>query len=731
MFRRRRRRYQRYILKPKNVIIKKRLKAPNLLTKLIIITGLFSFIIFCGATVGIIFGFVTSMPDLRPIIEIEGMEYWELPTKVFSNNDELIAIFSIGRRELVKLSDIPDNLIKAIIATEDAEFYEHCGINLKGILRAFLANLKAGRIIQGGSTITQQLVKNLFLTQKRTYRRKIQEIILAIMVEKRLTKNEILERYFNKIYFGHGNYGVETAALFYFDKHVSKLDLAECAMLAGLPSAPNRFSPFAHPEAAIKRQALVLSRMEEEGFITSAQAAQAREEFKNKIKELAERRFAKVSNVVNVAPYFTEYIRRKLSRIYGESAIYKGGLRVYTTLDVEMQKAAEEVLSTALSRLNKNKTQKNLTIEGALIAIEPSTGYIKAMVGGSGFTKDNQVNRVVQAHRQSGSAFKPFVYAAAIDLGFTPATLLEDTPVTYVGNDGKEWEPQNYDRIFRGTVTLREAFEKSINVASIRLLEQITPRRAAQYAYRMGIKSKLNVDLSLVLGTSEVTPMEMAVAYIPFVNQGIKTEPIAIKCIKDKDGMIIEERMPQEERVLSPQTAYIMTSLMQGVVKNGTAKAVIGNRLGRPVAGKTGTTNDFVDAWFVGFTPQLVAAVWIGYDEGQFSMGHGMCGGRVAAPIWRDFMMKIIDKMPAVPFHKPNGVVCIAIDQEVGLLATKYCPKIKNEYFIQGTEPKEYCYAHTQQQEYLFEEEFAPFEFDEHILDEIIEEDFDKVMLEE
>lgn len=734
MFRRRRRRlFQRYApVKPLSALNTRLklgfgLKSPNFLTKLIILSGLFAFLAIVGATTGIIIGFSSSMPDLGPVLETEGMEYWELPTKVFSNNNELISVFSVGRREIIKLQEVPKNLVNAVIATEDADFNKHRGINPKGMLRAFTVNLLSRKIAQGGSTITQQLVKNLFLTQERTYRRKIQEIILALMVEKKLTKNEIMERYLNKIYLGHGNYGVESAALFYFDKHAKDLSLSQCAMIAGLPGSPSHFSPISHPDAAVKRQAVVLKRMESVGLITQEQAAAAKEEFLSQLSAMSKKAFAKACTTINVSPYFTEYTRQNISKEYGDNAVYKGGLKVYTTMDIGMQKAAEVILTRALDELNKKRANKVSRIEGALVAIEPSTGYIKAMVGGSGFSKYNQVNRVFQAHRQPGSTFKPFIYATAIDAGYTACTLLDDSPVKYTGIDGKEWEPKNYENKFQGVVTLREALEKSINVASIKLLEKISPRKAVTYTRRMGIKSYISPDLSMALGTSEVTPIELATAYIPFANQGIKTEPIAIKCIKDKGDVVIKENMPQEERVITPQTAYLMTSLMKGVVERGTARATIGGNLGREVAGKTGTTNECVDAWFIGYTPQLIICVWIGYDKGQIPLGHGMTGGVVAAPIWRDFMLGISNKIPSVSFPRPEGIITACIDPSTGLLATQNCPWMRNEHFIKGTEPIKYCTTHVGPPAQGKQEQNAALPE----VEEPVEEDVDKVMLEE
>lgn len=662
--------------------------------KIIIIAGIMGFFIVAGMGAGIIVAFWNNLPSLDMVKSYE-MGGYGLQTTIYSLNNELVAKFAEEKRELISLSDVPANLINGIIATEDTQFYHHRGINLKGILRAFISNIKSGRISQGGSTITQQLAKNIFLTQERTYRRKIQEILLAILIERELTKEEILERYLNKIYFGHGIYGVQAASLFYFDKPVKDLSLDECALLAGLPCSPGRYSPLINPLASLERQSLVLKRMEEVGFITLSLSEAAKISMANKIKRFSSKKiFAKANTTINKAPYFTEYIRQELEQEYGGNAIYRGGLKVYTTLDLKMQRAAEIALGNALEGLNRGKAANSPKIEGALVAIEPKTGYIKAMVGGSGFTSLNQMNRAIYAHRQPGSSFKPFIYAAAIENGLPPNTFLQDEPVSYTGANGEIWEPSNYEDKYYGKVTLRTALEHSINIATIKLLEQVGPRRVIALAHRMGIKGRLAADLSLALGVSEVTPLEMTAAYTAFANQGVKTSPIAIRYIKNYTDNLLEEKTIQTQSVISPQVAYLMTNLMEGVVTSGTARDAVGNRLGREVAGKTGTTNDYVDAWFIGFTPELVATVWIGYDKGQISLGHGQAGGVVAAPIWTDFMQRALSPYPTSSFPVPEGVVFKTIDPETGLLATNACPRRRSEVFISNTEPTEYCYLH-------------------------------------
>jgi len=738
------------------------------------ILSLFSLIIL-GLIIIPLHLYLSTLPSIRVLEEYRP----GIITKIYDTNGQLIGQFAEERRILIPLSSVPKNLLDATIAVEDSRFYRHCGIDFPGIMRALWMNLKARKIVEGGSTITQQLSKLLFLTPEKTIRRKIKEALLALQIEHRYSKDEILELYFNQIYFGHGAYGVEAAANAYFGKHAQELTLAESALLAGLPRSPVRYSPYNNPELALKRSAHALRRMVKESFITKEEAAQANQE-PLELKRLTAGE--------NEAPYFVEHIRRKLERRYGTYAIYRGGLRVYTTLDLEMQKIAQKSLKEGLRNVDKTfgwrkpekATEEELTlfakekrsrilalleedrvypgivkkatstfalidlggglegslpvkniawtgfrypstilksknkvevkvveldgekeriilaleqrpkVQGAIIALEPNTGYIRAMVGGYDF-EESEFNRVTQAKRQPGSAFKPFIYTTAIDSGYPPTYIIIDAPVIYDDWDEK-WTPRNYDEKFIGPTTLRIGLAQSRNVVTIKLLEKIGVRRVVSYAHRMGIKSYLGPDLSLALGTSEVIPLEMASAYGVFPNQGIKTEPLSILKVLDRSGNILEENFPKEEEVLKPATCYVMTNLLRGVVEHGTgwrARAV-----GQPCAAKTGTTDECTDAWFVGFTPNLVTCVWVGFDE-KISLGKDMTGSRVAGPVWTNFMRETYKDRPIREFPTPEkGLTFARICPESGLLATKECPQVMVEAFLEGTEPTECCDLH-------------------------------------
>lgn len=623
---------------------------------------------------------LNGLPLLSPLKDDKNPEYCDLPTSVYANKEELIAIFTVNRQKIVSLQDMPKQLIDTVILIKDPDFYQHKGIDFKKIISLHPSFHHY--------TITEELIMPLFSKRDDTLKRRLEVAILAMQAEKKFTKEKIISRYMNKIFLGHGSYGVEAGSWCYFHKHVKDLDIAECALLAGLLSNPEEFSPFVYSEKAGKKQDEILGRMEKAGFITNKQRLDAKDEMEGKLNRIKSRGLTNIETMLNKIPYFTKYIRQQLSMEYGNAAIYKQGLKVYTTLDLNFQKQAEMVLGNALIELNKKNTNTT-RIEGALIAIDPTTGYIKAMVGGSGVTNFNQINRVINTRRQPGSAFKPFVYAAAIDSGFTAATLLNDSQISY----GK-WQPKNYEDRFLGTISLRYALEQSINVASVRLLNKIGAKKAISCAQKMGIKSKLDADLTLTLGVSAVTPFEMAEAYTAFAHNGVRAEPMGIRYIKNYEGNLLAVQLPKTQQVLSPQVAYIMLDMLKGVVERGTARGALRGRLGREAAGKTGTSNDCVDAWFIGFIPQLLVCVWIGHDRGQISMGKEMCGGTVAAPIWRDFMLKVIPQIPPASFQKPNGIIEVNIDPFTGLKATGYCPRTKNEIFIMGTEPKGTCTTH-------------------------------------
>jgi penicillin-binding protein 1A len=543
------------------------------------------------------------------------------------------------------------------------------------IIRAFFKNILAGRIVQGGSTITQQVTKYFLLSPERSLSRKIKEAILAYRVENELSKENILFLYLNQIYLGHGAYGVESAAQSYFGKHVEDLSLAEATMLAGLPRAPSKYSPFVNSKGAKERQAYVLKRMLKEGYITDKQFKQAlttpltfnTEENKQILK----------------APYFTEHIRRYIEEKYGSDALYKEGLLVYTSLNLDMQNAAQVSLESGLMDLERRHKyqgyRQSSRLQGALMCMDPDTGYVRAMVGGKDFKK-SEFNRAIQAKRQGGSAFKPIIYAAALDKGYTPATILVDSPISYDNLiEGEPWQPKNFDGEFRGPITFREALAKSINVVAVKILGDLGIDYVARYASMLGITSPLNMDLTMALGSSSVSLLELTRAYAVFAAQGRIVEPIFVTKVVDQNGMVLEENKPQVEEVISPQTAYIMTNLLKGVVQNGTGSKA--QALGRPCAGKTGTTNDYVDAWFIGYTPEIVTGVWVGFDEGNRPLGENETGSQAALPIWIQFMKEALKNKEILDFPVPEGIVFVNIDSKTGLPATPNSTGIIPESF--------------------------------------------------
>ncbi|MFQ6032611.1 MAG: penicillin-binding protein 1A, partial [Candidatus Zixiibacteriota bacterium] len=604
---------------------------------------------------------------------------------------------------------MPPHLIDALLATEDRRFFKHWGVNLLALARAFWHNLWEWRWAQGASTITQQLARTLFLTPEKTISRKIKEILTAMKIERNYSKEEILEMYLNQCYFGKGAYGVQAAALLYFNKNVEDLSISDCAVLIGIPKNPSRYSPIDHPKLAQLRRNIVLNAMRD---------------FKKISPELADS-LKKIPLEINPsslptgeAPYFTEMVRQYLENKYGEDALYRGGLSVYTTLNLDLQKAAEEALKTQLDMLQKNMenthtrwdttytivvidssgvdpTKKRIykEIQGALVALENRSGNILALIGGKDFGQ-SQFNRAVQAKRQPGSGFKPFIYTAAIDNGARPIDIMYDTPFTLIGEDGKEWSPENFDLIFRGPVTLREALAKSINVISAKLIEKVTPQQTIFYASNMGIRSALSPYPSLALGTSELTLLEVVSAFSVFPNRGIRVEPRYILKITDRYGNLLEEnKTSKKEEVLSAQTAYIMTTMLQSVINKGTGWGARARGLYRPAGGKTGTSDDCTDNWFIGFTPQITAGIWIGYDD-KTVIGENITGAHTALPVWSDFMIKAHDTLEVKDFEVPAGIMFETVCLESGLLATDRCPRIITDVFTEETVPKEYCDLH-------------------------------------
>ena len=609
-------------------------------------------------------------------------------TRVYTDDDELMTELQEVRRTFVPLAEIPLSLRQAIIAVEDAQFYSHYGINFRGIARAAWNNLRYGRIVEGGSSITQQLAKVLFLTPDKSFSRKLKEAVIALELERRYSKDRILELYLNQIYFGHGSYGVEAASRTYFGKSVRDLTLAEVALLAALPRAPGVYSPFDRPEIAGRRRAFVLNRMAEVGFITKAQAHRATALSLGLIPPERRR---------TTGQYFLEYVHQLLEAKFGSDMVYKGGLHVYTTLSPAMQLAAEQVLREGLRELRERTGAKvagkakaaptDGYPEGALVTIEPQTGYIKALVGGSDFAR-SEFNRAIHARRQAGSAFKPFVYLAALEAGLTPATVIDDSPVSYVGRDGKEWKPDNYDGKYRGPTTLQRGIDDSINVVTVKLMERVGIHRVIEVARRMGITAPLNEDLTLALGSSEFSLLELTSAYAVLANLGVRMEPIAIRYITDAQGRLLEENVPQGGEVIRPEVAFVATQMLRGVVERGTGQRARG--LGRPIGAKTGTTNDYSNAWFIGFTPNLATGVWVGYDRPR-SLGRDETGARAALPIWVAYMRSALGKVPAQDFLTPERVSMAVVDLNRGCRDRAGSETAVTMAFIEGTEPQTPC----------------------------------------
>jgi penicillin-binding protein 1A len=584
--------------------------------------------------------------DLPPAKALE--EYTpSVGSRVYAEDDEFLTEFQAERRIFVPLQQIPLGLRNAVIAVEDARFYSHFGVDVRGILRAAYANFRHGRVVEGGSTITQQLAKVLFLTPDRSFSRKVKEALLALELEKRYSKDRLLELYLNQVYMGHGAYGVEAAARTYFGKSVQDLSLPESSMLAGLPRSPGNYSPFERPELVQRRRAIVVGRLLEQGYISEAEAKAANRAPLGLVPP--ERRRGS-------GQYFLGYLQQSLEAKYGSDVLYKSGLAIYTTLDAGLQRAAEQALLEGLQAIvtrqagraaNRGKGTAG-TPEGAVVVIEAATGYIRALIGGADFAR-TEFNRALHAHRQPGSAFKPFVFLAALEAGRAPTEMLDDSPMRYV-SAGKEWVPENYDGKFRGAVTLQQALEESINVPTIRLLEQLGVDPVIDAARRAGIQSPLPHDLTLALGSGDVTLLELTTAYGTFANQGIRMEPLMVRYVTDAQGRLVEENIPQGREVIAPGIATGLTQMLRGVVDRGSG---VGARvLERPLAGKTGTTNDFSNAWFVGYTPSLVTGVWVGHDRPR-SLGHDETGARAALPIWVGVMRAALRGQPVEEFPTP------------------------------------------------------------------------------
>ena len=588
------------------------------------------------AGIGVGIGFITASINTKTDISQDILP--PVSSQIYdSAGNELANIHATENRLPVKIEQVPVNLQHAFIAVEDNRFYEHNGVDPRGLLRAAWSNINEREISEGGSTITQQLAKNAYLTQDRTMQRKIQEMFLAMKLEKQYTKQEILELYLNQIYFGQGAYGVQAAAKTYFGKDVEQLNLSECALLAGIPKSPNYYSPFNNVQAAKERRNVVLDQMVKYGYVGRMEAQDA----KNAELQLA---YPAQPTDKKEAAYFIEYVTQLLIDKYGADAVYKEGLKVYTTIDMDIQHKAEAAVAANLPDYGQDANGV-MQPQASLVAIDPKTGYIKAMVGGRG---TDQFNRATLAERQPGSAFKPFVFAAALENGFTPDTVIDDSPITING-----WSPQNDSRRFSGPVTMRTVATFSMNVPTVKIAQKVTMDKAIYYAQEMGIttfvldgeQNDRNFATSLGGMTKGVTPLELTSAYGTFANKGLYVPHTAITKVLDRNGKILEQAEPQTKIVLSEESAADLTSMLEDVILKGTGKRA---SIGRPAAGKTGTTSNYHDAWFVGYTPDLVAGVWIGNDNNTSL--DGIMGGQTPAAIWSTFMQNALADVPAHDF---------------------------------------------------------------------------------
>jgi penicillin-binding protein 1A len=724
-----------------------------------------------GIITGVLFAYAGDLPGVTALDDYAPSTI----TRVYGARGEIVGEFAIQRREVISYEAIPPKLRQAILAAEDSEFEQHFGLSIPRIVVSLMKDILERRKAAGASTLTQQLARKLFLTDEKTWERKIKEAILAIQIEKRYTKREIFTFYCNQMYFGHGVYGVEAASRLYFGKSAKDLTLEEAALIAGILQGNVRQSPYVNRDAALRRRNYTLTRMAEVGYITDAEAEAAKK------KPIVVRDDPPSQNS-SAAPYFLEEVRKELEGRYGAKQLYENGLSVQTALDLNLQEAATRALDDGLRRVDKRrgfrKPKRNVVqeghsidtfrqprwdrpmrqgdvvpavvsavdgtsiqlragslrvtidrkgyawtgkapaaqlvtrgdlvevrlttvseqgdtatgtleqtpaVEGAALAIDNRTGQIKAMIGGFSFDR-SKFNRATQAYRQVGSGFKPIVYTAAIDRGYTPVTILMDTPTSFNGGAGQPpYAPMNYDRQFEGPVTLRHALEQSRNVPAVRVMDQLGPTQVIAYARRLGLESPLPPYLAVALGAAEATLLEMTSAYSVFPNQGVRMRPYSILKVTDRSANVLEENRPEPRDAIRADTAYVMTNLLRGVVQRGTGARA--SALKWTIGGKTGTTDDYTDAWFIGFDSDITIGVWIGYDQKR-SMGPAGTGSETALPIWMEIMKAWIgDRTEAPPFEPPGNIVFVSVDRLSGDAALDGTPGAITEAFISGTQP--------------------------------------------
>ncbi|MFC1825771.1 penicillin-binding protein 1A [Thermodesulfobacteriota bacterium] len=648
-----------------------RLNKKTVAILLILIAGAF-----CGIMAGAFLALIHDLPQIRNLESFKPSTV----TRIYSADKALLAELFVEKRDPVTLKEIPDYLKSALIATEDRTFYKHSGVDLKGIARAIIKDIKAGEFIEGASTITQQLAKTLFLTPRKTITRKIKEAFLAFQLERRYTKDEILELYLNQVYFGSSAYGVESAARIFFGKPVKNLDLSECALIAGMPKAPSRYSPLVNKDLAVKRRNTILKQMKDTGIITETTYHTAVKEPLN---------LGPKEKNATKAPYFVEHVKKLLEDTLGSSRLYKGGLTVFTTLDFELQKIAEQAVANGLAALEtrmKHHKIKDPDPQSALVCLDVQTGGVLAMIGGKDFYQ-SPYNRAVTARRQPGSAFKPIVYAHAIERGFSQNATILDAPVAFKNPDNKEWKPQNFSEKYNGEMTFRMALSLSKNIPAVRLIEILGPSSVARFGYELGLESTLAPNLSLALGTSEVTLLDLTAAFAVFPNRGKRIKPFGVVEVLDRKGRIIWRVKPRKKVAMSREGAAIMTNMLEGVIREGTGKNA--RVIKHPVAGKTGTTNDYKDALFIGFSPSIVAGVWVGQDNFT-TLGDRETGAKAALPIWIEFMTHALTTKPYQYFDMPDDVVRVRMDPLTGRLSSDDAPHAVSALFKKGKEPKRF-----------------------------------------
>ena len=608
--------------------------------------------IFFGILAGAFYSLIYDLPQINSLKQFKPSSV----TTVFSSDNQILTRFYIEKRFPVSINKIPETLINALLTIEDRNFYSHWGINFKAIIRAIIHDIKAGKFKQGASTLTQQLAKTLFLTSEKSIVRKIKEAILALQIERRYTKDEILELYLNLIYLGSGAYGVEAASQTYFGKSVEDITLAQAALIAGLPKAPSVYSPIKNPDLAKKRRDIVLTQMlaakkitPEEYNLTKSQKVILPSQKENQ----------------NQAGYFIEYIKAVLKKQFTLQDTYSKGFNIHTTLNLDLQSAANKSVLKRMTQLEIRMKKKGLDtskVECALIAIDVKTGGILSMVGGKDFNK-SVFNRAVQAQRQPGSAFKPLVYATAINQGFSQNDKLLDAPLSYHLDNNRTWQVNNFSKTYLGEITLRKALALSKNTPIVRLIEKIGTAKVIAFTKNAGVSSKLHANLSLALGTSEVTLIELTSSYIPFANMGIKVKPFSIQRITNSDSRIIFQTAVKKQSVMSRQNAAIMADMLKSVILEGTGKkaAVIQ----KDIAGKTGTTDNYKDALFVGFSPDIAVGVWVGNDDST-TLGKYETGAKAALPIWIDYMKHFLSNKSYQYFDIPDGTKMVYMNPNTG-----------------------------------------------------------------